>query len=76
MTETLPQGYSFLSTPRELSNEYQHDRVKMVFRNLCNLVLLMKVVASALKGLVCLIVVYTTLQLFQISYTERAVNLL
>ena len=27
MTETLTQGYSSESTQRELSNEYQHDRV-------------------------------------------------
>ena len=34
-TETLALGYSFESTPWELSNEHQHDRVKMVFKNLC-----------------------------------------
>ena len=34
MTETLAYGYSSESTQRELSNEYQHDRVKMVFKNL------------------------------------------
>ena len=27
MTETLANGYSSESTRRELSNEYQHDRV-------------------------------------------------
>ena len=27
MTETLANGYSSESTPQELSNEYQHDRV-------------------------------------------------
>ena len=43
-------GYSSESTKRELSNEYQHDRVKMVFKNLCTLVLWTKV-ASALEGL-------------------------
>ena len=32
MTETLANGYSSESTQRELSNEYQHDRVSMVFR--------------------------------------------
>ena len=26
MTETLAHGYSFDSTQRELSNEYEHDR--------------------------------------------------
>ena len=31
MTETLANGYLFERTQRELSNEYQHDRVSMVF---------------------------------------------
>ena len=30
-------GYSPESTQRELSNEYQHDMVKIVFKNLCDL---------------------------------------
>ena len=51
MTETKANGYSSESTQRELSNEYQHDRVKMIFRNLCVLVLGTKV-ASALKGII------------------------
>ena len=50
MTETLANGYSSESTHRELSNEYQHDRVEMIFKNLCVLVLWTKVV-SALEGL-------------------------
>ena len=50
MTETLVNGYSIESTQRELSDEYQHDRVKMVYTNLCILVLWAKVV-SALEGL-------------------------
>ena len=50
MTKTLAHGYSSEGTKRELSNEYQHDRVKMVFKNLCVLVLWTKVV-SALEGL-------------------------
>ena len=50
MTETLANGYSSESTQRELSNEYQHDRVLMIFKNHCVLVLWMKV-ASALVGL-------------------------
>ena len=29
MIETLAHGFSFMSTQRELSNEYQHDRVKV-----------------------------------------------
>ena len=47
--ETLARGYSSEISQWELSNEYQHDRVKMVFKNLCILVLWMKV-ASALEG--------------------------
>ena len=35
MTETLAHEYSSDSTQWELSNEYQHDRVKMVFKDLC-----------------------------------------
>ena len=50
MTETLAYGYSSESSQRELSNEYQHDRVEMVFKHLCVLVLWTKV-ASALEGL-------------------------
>ena len=50
MTETLAHGYSTDSTYRELSNEYQHDRVSMVFKNLCIIVLWTKV-ASAFEGL-------------------------
>ena len=37
-TETLAHGYSAKSTQQELSNEYQHDMVKMVFQNMCVLV--------------------------------------
>ena len=50
MVETLEYGYSSESTQRELSNEYQHDKVQMVFKNLCVLVLWIKV-ASAMEGL-------------------------
>ena len=50
MTETRADGYSYESTHRELSNEYQHDRVQMIFKNLFVLVLWTKV-ASALEGL-------------------------
>ena len=50
MTETLAHGYSSDSTQQQLSNEYQHDRVQMVFKNICVIVLWMKV-ASALEGL-------------------------
>ena len=50
MTETLANGYSSESARRELSNEYQHDRVSMVFIYLCILVYWTKVVI-ALEGL-------------------------
>ena len=50
MTETLAHGYSSERTQRELSNEYQHDRVQMVFKKLCAIVLRTKVV-STLEGL-------------------------
>ena len=50
MIETLANGYSSESTQRQLSNEYQHERVLMVFKNLCILVLWTKE-ASALEGL-------------------------
>ena len=30
MTETLARGYSSESTQRELSNEYQHDRFRLL----------------------------------------------
>ena len=50
MTKTLANGYSSESSHRELSNEYQHDRVLSVFKSLSIVVLWMKV-ASALEGL-------------------------
>ena len=50
MTETLAHGYSSESTQQELSNEYQHNRVSMIFKNLFILVLWTKV-TSVLEGL-------------------------
>ena len=50
MIETLAYGYSSEGTQRELSNEYQDDRVEMVFKDLCILAL-WTIVASALEGL-------------------------
>ena len=49
ITVTLANGYSFESTQRELSNEYQHDRVWMVFKDFYVFVLRTKV-ASAWGG--------------------------
>ena len=57
MTETLSHGYSCESTQRELSNEYQYDRVKMFFKNLCVIVHWTKVV-SALEGLRICVEIY------------------
>ena len=49
--EILAQhGYSSESTQRDLSSEYQQDRVKWFHKNVCVLVLWTKV-ASALEGL-------------------------
>ena len=50
MIEILAHGYSSESTQREVSDEYQRDSVKLVFKHLCILVLWTKV-ASALEGL-------------------------
>ena len=50
----LANGYSSESAQQELSNEYQHDRVLMVLKNLCIFVLWAKV-TTALEGLTFLI---------------------
>ena len=50
MTETLAYWYSSDSTQWELSTEYKHDKVKMIFSNPCILVLWTKV-AWAFKRL-------------------------
>ena len=49
MTETLANGYSFESAQRELSNEYQYDRVYMVFKSFCVLVLWTKQASTLTK---------------------------
>ena len=51
MNETLAHWHSFESIQLELSNEYQHDSVKMAFKNHCILVLWSNI-ASALEGLI------------------------
>ena len=48
--ETWANGYPSASAQWELSNEYHHDKVKVVFKNISVLVLCTKV-ASALEGL-------------------------
>ena len=50
MTKTLANGYSYESSQQELSNEYQDDKVWMVFKDLCVLVLWTEI-ASGLEGL-------------------------
>ena len=50
MTKSHANGYSSESTQQELSNEYQHDRVWMVFKNIFVIVLWTKV-ALSLEGL-------------------------
>ena len=50
MTVTMAYGYSSESTQRELSNEYQHDRVYNVFKTICVRILWTNV-ALALEAL-------------------------
>ena len=50
VTEPLVHRYSSQSSQGELSKEYHHNRVWMVFENLCVLVL-WREVALSLKGL-------------------------
>ena len=42
MTENMANGYSSESTQQELSDEYQHDRVSMFFKNFASLSLAVK----------------------------------
>ena len=51
MTETIANGYSSESTQRDLSNEYQHERVKKIFIIFCFFVHWPKV-TSAAEGLI------------------------
>ena len=64
MAQTLANGYSSDCIQQELSNEYQHDSVQMVFKNICALVLWTKE-ALALEGLV--LKKTTTLNQFDIT---------
>ena len=41
MIETLAHGYSFESTLRELSTEYQHERVSMVLKTFSSVCLVL-----------------------------------
>ena len=52
MTEMLTNGYSYENSQRELTDEYQHDRVWMAFKKNCLFVLWTKL-ASALEGFKC-----------------------
>ena len=49
INQTLADGYSSESNQGELSDEYQHGKVYMVFKELCIFVVLTKL-ASALGG--------------------------
>ena len=51
INETLANGYSSESAQQELSNEYQDDRVKIIFNFFCILVIWMNITYKAiLKG--------------------------
>ena len=54
ITVTLVNWYSSKSTQRELSNEYQHDQVLMVFKNLCVVVLWTKGSVSSVRVKLCI----------------------
>ena len=62
-TENLAHGYSSESTQQELSNEYLHDLVKMVFKNIFVLVFWTKVVLASdgLTVLYCIGTLYILL---------------
>ena len=47
MIEILANGYSSDSAQQELSNEYQHDRIKMIFITFYFFVHLTKVASAA-----------------------------
>ena len=79
MTKTRANGYSSESTQCELSNEYQHDRVYMVFKNLCILVFWTNV-SSALKGLnvaenVTIIKISSSLNITSIFYNIHSFSI-
>ena len=68
----MANGYSSDSAPQELSNEYQHDRVMMIFIILCFFVHRKKV-TSASEGL-RLIRVHRTLDNRTLLYTYSLKN--
>ena len=74
MTETQAYGYSSESTRQEISNEYQHDRVWMVFKSLCILLLWTKV-ASALDGHSIFFLSQTYKEMLATNFPEIFVNL-
>ena len=63
ITGTLAHGYSFESS-ESLSNEYQHDIVKIVFKNL-NILLHWTKVDLALEGLKVYVRVYYTFEVWR-----------
>ena len=68
MIETLANGYSSDSAHQELSNEYHHDRVKMIFIIFCFFVHWTKV-TSASEWLF-----YPTVDLFQAFKTLSVIS--
>ena len=74
MTEAQAQGYSSESTQQELSNEYQHDRIQMFFKNVCVLMLWTKV-ASALEGLRSFFNRDTPVPAFMLHHNHYMLNL-
>ena len=59
MTETLANGYSYESTQQELSSEYPHDLVRMIFIIFCIVVNWTKI-NSASEGLTLMLLVADT----------------
>ena len=73
MTETLASGYSSESTPPGLSNEYQQDRVWVVFKNLCVRVLWM-IVVSALEGLIFSVTRHQVVKVVRLDWNPSKVT--
>ena len=79
MTETLEHWNSSESTQRELCNEYQRDRIWMVFKNLCVFMFWMKV-SSAIEGLINIVIIFgaytwsTQIRFFFIEIMKWQIN--
>ena len=62
----LANGYSSQSAKQELSNEYQHDRVLMVLKNLCIFVLWAQVATALIFLSIWLLIHYSTIWMGEI----------